>query len=86
MEEFKNITTDEIIKNFEVEIEEKTEKLKLLLKEKKELMAEYKSANPAQKVIIEKNMINSKNKFEDLSKQVDELTKKIAKFKKQNNN
>ena len=57
----------------------------VLQKEKNDIMARYKTANSAQKILIEKEMIKSKQKFEILSKEVDDLAEEIQKLKTDSN-
>ena len=73
---------DEKIEQLNLDILQKLKQLKVLLKEKNEIMARYKVASSTEKILIEKEMIESKQKFEMLSKEVDELTAEIEKLKK----
>ena len=73
---------DEKIEQLNLAILQKLKQLKVLLKEKNEIMARYKVASSTEKILIEKEMIESKQKFEMLSKEVDELTAEIEKLKK----
>ena len=73
---------DEKIERLNLDILQKLKQLKVLLKEKNEIMARYKVASSTEKILIEKEMIESKQKFEMLSKEVDNLTAEIEKLKK----
>ena len=73
---------DEKIEQLNLDILQKLKQLKVLLKEKNEIMARYKDASSTEKILIEKEMIESKQKFEMLSKEVDDLTAEIEKLKK----
>ena len=73
---------DEKIEQLNLAILQKLKQLKVLLKEKNEIMARYKDASSTEKILIEKEMIESKQKFEMLSKEVDDLTAEIEKLKK----
>ena len=73
---------DEKIERLNLDILQKLKQLKVLLKEKNEIMARYKDASSTEKILIEKEMIESKQKFEMLSKEVDDLTAEIEKLKK----
>lgn len=72
---------DKKLENLNHQIYEKLKNLKILLQEKTSIMERYKLASPAQKVLIEKEMLQSKEKFEILSKEVDFLTDEITKLK-----
>ena len=73
---------DEKIERLNLDILQKLKQLKVLLKEKNEIMARYKVASSTEKILIEKEMIESKQKFEMLSKEVDDLSAEIQKLKK----
>ena len=73
---------DEKIEQLNLAILQKLKQLKVLLKEKNEIMARYKVASSTEKILIEKEMIESKQKFEMLSKEVDDLSAEIQKLKK----
>ena len=75
----KNIS--EYVKEATIILNNISDELNHLEAEKKQIIARYKKATPEQKSLIERQMIESENKFKDLYAALSELSDNVKKIK-----